>query len=62
MNVNKKIKELFIKLTNKNFYKLKQNDLGRWKINYDNKIINKRIDLGNNDHCGTCNYVEIIKK
>jgi hypothetical protein len=28
--------------------------LGRWDIVYDSKIINKKIDLSNNDHCGSC--------
>ncbi len=29
--------------------------LGRWKIDYCEKTINKKIDLSNEDHCGTCN-------
>jgi hypothetical protein len=28
--------------------------LGRWSINYCSKSINKKIDSGNEDHCGPC--------
>jgi hypothetical protein len=28
--------------------------LGRWKIEYCNSKINKKIDLSNEDHCGPC--------
>lgn len=28
--------------------------LGRWKIEICDKEINKKIDLSNEDHCGTC--------
>ena len=28
--------------------------LGRWNIDYCQKKINKKIDLSNEDHCGTC--------
>ena len=29
--------------------------LGRWTINYCNKVRNMKIDLANEDHCGSCN-------
>ncbi len=29
--------------------------LGRWKIDYCNKKINKKVDYSNEDHCGACN-------
>jgi len=29
--------------------------LGRWNIDYCENIINKKIDLSNEDHCGVCN-------
>ena len=29
--------------------------LGRWNIVYYQQKINKKIDLANEDHCGTCN-------
>lgn len=28
--------------------------IGRWKIDYCNKKMNKKIDLSNEDHCGPC--------
>jgi hypothetical protein len=28
--------------------------LGRWNIVYCDKIINKKLDLSNEDHCGSC--------
>jgi hypothetical protein len=28
--------------------------LGRWQIDYNHKIINRKIDLANDDNCGTC--------
>jgi hypothetical protein len=28
--------------------------LGRWKIIYNRPVINKKIDLANEDHCGVC--------
>jgi len=41
--------------------------LGRWSINYCNNNINKKIDSGNEDHCGPCGqynlkHVETNKK
>jgi hypothetical protein len=29
--------------------------LGRWNIDYCENIINKKLDLSNEDHCGACN-------
>lgn len=29
--------------------------LGRWNINYCNIKTDRKIDLANEDHCGTCN-------
>ena len=31
--------------------------LGRWTIDYCEDKINKKIDLSNEDHCGTCNNI-----
>ncbi len=28
--------------------------LGRWRISYCSKKIGDRVDLANEDHCGTC--------
>jgi hypothetical protein len=35
--------------------------LGRWNIVYSTKIIDRNIDLSNEDHCGSCN-VYITRK
>ena len=36
--------------------------LGRWAIDYSDprseEKINKKIDLSNEDHCGTCNLLQ----
>ncbi len=29
--------------------------LGRWNVDYSAEIINKKVDLSNEDHCGACN-------
>jgi len=36
--------------------------LGRWTINYYPISINKKIDSGNTDHCGTCHFENLQKK
>jgi hypothetical protein len=28
--------------------------LGRWNIDYDDKVVNYKIDMSNEDHCGPC--------
>ena len=43
--------------------------LGRWNLEYCSQKINQKIDLSNEDHCGSCemykngvnNYLNIIK-
>jgi hypothetical protein len=30
--------------------------LGRWKIDYCDKKLDKKIDLSNEDHCGPCGH------
>ena len=44
-------------------YIFTQNDskpkLGRWKIENCYKIINKKIDLSNEDHCGPCGNTKL---
>jgi hypothetical protein len=42
-------------LTPNFWYKQPKVLLGRWTIDYCDKKINKKIDLSNEDHCGTCN-------
>lgn len=34
--------------------------LGRWNIDYCKIKTNKKIDLSNEDHCGTCNQYKIV--
>ena len=36
--------------------------LGRWNIDYCNKKINQKVDLSNEDHCGSCGQYIINKK
>jgi hypothetical protein len=36
--------------------------LGRWSIVYCENKINKKIDLSNEDHCGTCNIIPVKEK
>lgn len=37
--------------------------LGRWNINYDPTNINSKVDLANEDHCGSCGkYAEEKQK
>lgn len=36
--------------------------LGRWNIDYCDKILNKKIDLSNEDHCGPCGQYIINKE
>jgi exonuclease III len=36
--------------------------LGRWNIVYCDKQINRKIDLSNEDHCGTCNSISNYNK
>jgi len=33
--------------------------LGRWTINYCHNNINKKIDSGNEDHCGPCGQYDL---
>jgi hypothetical protein len=36
--------------------------LGRWKIVYCDKQINRKLDLSNEDHCGVCSNKIINNK
>ena len=35
--------------------------LGRWNIEYCDKMLNNKIDLSNEDHCGSCGQYAITK-
>ena len=68
----KYIKELAIQIFKKDFYKSlgiwqigfsDKTPLGRWNVDYCRKIINTKVELSNEDHCGTCSqYASKIKK
>ena len=48
-----------------NYYIRQDNkpQLGRWIINHDVKDINTKVDLANEDHCGSCGkYAEEKQK
>jgi len=38
-----------------------QTPLGRWKLDYCSKQLSNKIDLSNEDHCGSCGQYAIIK-
>jgi len=46
--------------------KFSQNELpkplGRWGLDYCNKKLDNKINLSNEDHCGSCGEYAIIKK
>ncbi len=46
--------KLITNFINKFFVKQQVVELGRWNILYCQEKINKKIDLSNEDHCGTC--------
>jgi hypothetical protein len=52
------LKNIFKNILSKEPHKL----LGRWNISYSTKIIDKNIDLSNEDHCGTCSNIKIYTK
>jgi hypothetical protein len=54
--------KLFTNFINKFFVKEPVVLLGRWNIVYCQQKINKKIDLSNEDHCGTCNSIQEQKK
>jgi len=35
--------------------------LGRWKLEYNTRIVNHKIDMSNEDHCGPCGQYIINK-
>lgn len=42
------------KFTQKFSFSKNTKPLGRWNVDYCDKIINRKIDMANEDHCGTC--------
>ena len=35
--------------------------IGRWSILHNNKQINNKVDLSNEDHCGPCGQYALLK-
>ena len=48
-------------LKNKLFSNQVIKPLGRWKIDYCDKKMNRKIDMSNEDHCGPCGQYQYIK-
>ena len=47
----------------KNFFpKQVQRPVGRWNIDYCSVKTNTKIDLSNEDHCGTCGEYATLRK
>jgi hypothetical protein len=51
------IKELITKILPKKILK----PVGRWKVETCNSVINNKIDLSNEDHCGPCGQYALEK-
>lgn len=43
-----------IVLISKKLFTNNTKPLGRWKIDYCNNKMNRKIDMSNEDHCGPC--------
>jgi hypothetical protein len=52
----KVIKEIIQHFQRKHIY-----PLGRWKLEYDTRIVNHKIDMSNEDHCGPCGQYNMNK-
>lgn len=53
----KYITKIFTKFVSKELPK----PMGRWNIDYCDVKLNNKIDLSNEDHCGTCGQYAITK-
>jgi len=51
------IRKIIQKFTQKDLPK----PIGRWNLEYCNTKLNNKIDLSNEDHCGSCGQYAIIK-
>lgn len=45
-----------------NFLKVQPHYLGRWRIDYCQKILHNKIKYANEDHCGACGSESITPK
>lgn len=46
--------KLFMQIMKSRFLNENMKPLGRWRIDYCSKKMNRKIDLSNEDHCGPC--------
>lgn len=53
---------LFIQIIKSKFLNENMKPLGRWKLDYCSKKMNRKIDMSNEDHCGPCGQYLIIRK
>lgn len=51
-----------MKFLTKFIKRINPNVLGRWNINYDANIINKKVDQANTDNCGCCTIINLSKE
>jgi hypothetical protein len=46
----------------KHMAKQETKPLGRWNLDYCTKVLDKKIDSSNEDHCGPCGQYNIPKQ
>jgi hypothetical protein len=56
--LRKSVTSNFLQVVQMTTSKKEMMPLGRWKINYCNNVINRKIYLANQDHCGSCGDLE----
>jgi hypothetical protein len=54
------MKNFLLKFVN-NLIKEPPKLLGRWKLDSCNVVLNNKVDLSNEDHCGPCGQYSMIK-
>lgn len=60
-NTNTQMKH-FISMMRFRFFNQNIKPLGRWKLDYCSKKMNRKIDMSNEDHCGPCGQYIIIRQ
>jgi len=56
------MKEIIIYILNKIIRRENITALGRWNLDYCQKRIKNKVDLANEDHCGTCSQYKVKKE
>lgn len=51
----------FLNIVNVNDRVVAQRSLGRWSIQYDQAVIDRKIVQANEDHCGCCESLKPLK-